>query len=156
MIIHPADRTYGHCNYVTEHQATIFYDELSSQYELINYSRHGTRVDECLYTLDTACVSTRYRSFADPDPGSGAFLNPGSGMGKKSGSGSGMTNLDHISENFETIFWAKILKFFDAYLGSGMEKIRIRDPEKHPGSATLRYKQYSSPKGVRKWVESIR
>jgi len=61
MIIHPADRTYGHCNYVTEHQATIFYDELSSQYELINYSRHGTRVDECLYTLDTACVSIRYR-----------------------------------------------------------------------------------------------
>jgi hypothetical protein len=46
---------------VTEHQATIFYDELSSQYELINYSRHGTRVDECLYTLDTACVSIRYR-----------------------------------------------------------------------------------------------
>jgi hypothetical protein len=31
----------------------------------------------------------------------------------------------------------KILKFFDADLGSGMEKIRIRDPEKHPGSATL-------------------
>ena len=52
-------RTYGHCNYVTDHHATIFYDELSSQYELINYSRHGTRVDECLYSLDTACVSAR-------------------------------------------------------------------------------------------------
>jgi hypothetical protein len=42
----------------------------------------------------------------------------------------------------ETIFWVKILKFFDAdpgwknsNLGSCMEKIRIRD--KHPGSATL-------------------
>jgi hypothetical protein len=42
----------------------------------------------------------------------------------------------------ETIFWVKILKFFDADPGSGMEKIgsgmeknRIRD--KHPGSVTL-------------------
>jgi hypothetical protein len=52
---------------------------------------------------------------------------------------------DHISESFETIFWVKILKFFDAdedadpgiFLtldpGSGMGKTRIRD--KHPGSA---------------------
>jgi hypothetical protein len=40
-----------------------------------------------------------------------------------------MNNLDHISESLETIFWVKILKFFDAdaeagsgnlfYLGSG-------------------------------------
>ncbi len=48
-------------------------------------------------------------------------------MGKKSGSGSGMNNLDHISENLETLFWVKTLKFFDADLGwkkfgSGMEK----------------------------------
>jgi hypothetical protein len=37
-------------------------------------------------------------------------------MGKKSGSGSGMNNPDHISESLEieTIFWVKILKFFDA------------------------------------------
>jgi hypothetical protein len=54
-------------------------------------------------------------------------------MGKKSGSGSGMNNQDHISESLETIFWAKIFKFFDAYPGSGMEKSRIR--EKHLGSA---------------------
>jgi hypothetical protein len=47
-----------------------------------------------------------------------------------------MNNPDHISESLETIFWVKILKFFDAVPGSGMEKrIRIRD--KHPGSATL-------------------
>jgi hypothetical protein len=43
-------------------------------------------------------------------------------------SGSGMNNLDHISECLETIFWVKILKFFDADLGSRMEKIRICDP----------------------------
>jgi hypothetical protein len=51
-------------------------------------------------------------------------------MGKKlgSGSGSGMNNPDHISESLQTIFRVKILKFFDADPGSGMEKIRIRDP----------------------------
>jgi hypothetical protein len=56
-------------------------------------------------------------------------------MGKKSGSGSGMNNPDHISESLETMFWVKILKFFDADPGwkssdpgSGMEKIRFRDP----------------------------
>jgi hypothetical protein len=48
-------------------------------------------------------------------------------MGKKSGSGSGMNNPDHISESLETIFRVKILKFFDADPGSGMEKNRIRD-----------------------------
>jgi hypothetical protein len=56
-------------------------------------------------------------------------------MSKKSESGSGMNNPDHISQSLETIFWVKILKFFDEDPGSGMEKIRIRD--KHPGSATL-------------------
>jgi hypothetical protein len=68
-------------------------------------------------------------SFADPDPGSGAFLNSGSGIrdGKKSGSGSRMNNLDHISE-LKNNFLVEILKFFDAAPGSGMEKICIRDP----------------------------
>ncbi len=72
------------------------------------------------------------------DPGSGAFFTPGSGMGKKSGSGSGMNQPDHIYESSETVLWVKILEFFYADPGSGMEKIRIRDPDyKHPGSATL-------------------
>jgi hypothetical protein len=49
-----------------------------------------------------------------------------------------MNNPDRISESIETIFWVKILKFFDADMGwkkfvSGMEKIQIQ----HPGSATL-------------------
>jgi hypothetical protein len=48
-----------------------------------------------------------------------------------------MNNPDNISESFEKNFWVKILKFFDADLGtgmensdpgSGMEKIQIRDP----------------------------
>ncbi len=50
-----------------------------------------------------------------PDPGSGAFLTPGAGIWDPGwvksqdpdlGSGSGMS--------LETIFWVKLLKFFDA------------------------------------------
>jgi hypothetical protein len=39
-----------------------------------------------------------------------------------------MKNPDHISESLATIFWIKILKFFDEDPRSGMEKIQIRDP----------------------------
>jgi hypothetical protein len=58
-----------------------------------------------------------------------------------------MKNPDHISECLETIFWIKILKFFEVDTGSefGMEQIRIRDPEwkkfgfriqdEHPGTS---------------------
>ncbi len=49
-----------------------------------------------------------------------------------------MNNPDHISQSLETIFFCvKIPKFFDEDPVSGMEKSRIRDREKHPGSATL-------------------
>ncbi len=37
--------------------------------------------------------------------------------------------MNHISESFETIFWVKIHKFFDAGPGSGFKKNRIRDPD---------------------------
>jgi hypothetical protein len=67
-------------------------------------------------------------------------------MGKKSRSGSGMNIPDHIFESLETIFWVKILEFFDADPGSGIFltldlgwKIRIRD--KRTGSATLSQKK---------------
>jgi hypothetical protein len=47
-----------------------------------------------------------------------------------------MNNPDHNLESLETMFWVMILKFFDADPGSGMEKfgsgvekIRIRDPQ---------------------------
>jgi hypothetical protein len=73
-------------------------------------------------------------------------------MGKKSGPGSGMNNPDHISESLETIFWVKILKFFDAYRGGkkfrsgirhgknlvlGWKKFGSGIRDKNPGSATL-------------------
>jgi len=62
--------------------------------------------------------------------------DPESEMGKKSGFGSGINNPDHISESLETIFCVKILKFFDVDPGSGMEKIRTREPgwNSDPGS----------------------
>jgi hypothetical protein len=51
-------------------------------------------------------------------------LDPGSGMGKKQDPDpeSGMNIPDHISESLETIFWFKVLQFFDADpdLGSGI------------------------------------
>jgi hypothetical protein len=43
-----------------------------------------------------------------------------------------MNDTDHISECLETIVWVKILEFFDADPGSGIEKfgsgINIPDP----------------------------
>jgi hypothetical protein len=57
-----------------------------------------------------------------------------------------MNNPDIISESLKTIFWVKILKFFKADPGSGMEnsdpgwkKFGSRIQDKHPGSATLKY-----------------
>jgi hypothetical protein len=44
----------------------------------------------------------------------------------------------HISESLETIFWVKIIKFFDADPDPGI--FSTLDPsirDKHPGSATL-------------------
>nr|XP_001919955.4 PHD finger protein 12 [Danio rerio] len=43
---------YGHCNYVSGKHACIFYDENTKQYELLNYSEHGTTVDNILYSCD--------------------------------------------------------------------------------------------------------
>ncbi|XP_061031309.1 PHD finger protein 12 isoform X2 [Eubalaena glacialis] len=43
---------YGHCNYVSGKHACIFYDENTKHYELLNYSEHGTTVDNVLYSCD--------------------------------------------------------------------------------------------------------
>ncbi len=69
----------------------------------------------------------------DPVP----FLTPGSGMGKKSGSGSGMNNPYPISENLETNFRVKIIKFF--YVDPGSKKFGSEIWDKHPGSATQKH-----------------
>ncbi|XP_029986088.1 PHD finger protein 12 isoform X2 [Sphaeramia orbicularis] len=43
---------YGRCNYVSGKHACIFYDENTKHYELLNYSEHGTTVDNVLYSCD--------------------------------------------------------------------------------------------------------
>jgi hypothetical protein len=71
-------------------------------------------------------------------------------MGRKSASGSGIRDEQPGSYFLELrnhFFGVKILKFFVADPGSGMETVRIRDPgwkkvgsgirDKHPESATL-------------------
>ncbi len=62
------------------------------------------------------------------DTGSGAFWTAGSGKGKKSGSGFGMNIQDHFSENLETVFRLKILKFFDADPDPGSGTFLTLDP----------------------------
>jgi hypothetical protein len=54
-------------------------------------------------------------------------------MGKKSGSGSGMNTQDHIYESLETIFLIKILNFFDADPGSGMDASGIPEGSEEVG-----------------------
>jgi hypothetical protein len=67
----------------------------------------------------------------DPDPG--PFLPPDPGWVEISGSRSGNRIRDEQPGSYyrelRNNFWVKILKFFDADPGFGMEKIRIRDPE---------------------------
>jgi hypothetical protein len=59
-------------------------------------------------------------------------------VGKKSKSGSGMNIPDHNFENLETIFWVKLLKFFDADpdLGSGnlLDPGSVMEKNCDPGS----------------------
>ncbi|XP_032644627.1 PHD finger protein 12 isoform X2 [Chelonoidis abingdonii] len=50
--------SYGHCNYVSGKHACIFYDENTKHYELLNYSEHGTTVDNVLYSCDFSEKST--------------------------------------------------------------------------------------------------
>jgi hypothetical protein len=58
-----------------------------------------------------------------------------------------MTNTDHISQSLETVFWVKILKFFDADPGwknsdLGWKKSGSEIRDKHPGSPTLEILKY--------------
>ncbi|XP_075891927.1 PHD finger protein 12 isoform X2 [Nelusetta ayraudi] len=55
---------YGHCNFLSGKHACIFYDENTKHYELLNYSEHGTTVDNVLYSCD-------FSEKASPTPPSG-------------------------------------------------------------------------------------
>ncbi|XP_033748220.1 PHD finger protein 12-like [Pecten maximus] len=43
---------FGHCNFISPKHAYIFYDETTKHYELLNYSEHGSTVDNVLYSCD--------------------------------------------------------------------------------------------------------
>ena len=75
---------YGHCNNVSSKHASIFYDELSDCYELLNYSPHGTRVDEVVYGLDLDMVRGRYSGKADTH-GQGEGVTMSAGASSDSG-----------------------------------------------------------------------
>jgi hypothetical protein len=64
-----------------------------------------------------------YFSVADPDLGSGDFLTPGPHWIRDGQPGTYFRKLGNYG-----IFWVKIFKIFDTDPGSGMKKIRIRDP----------------------------
>ncbi|XP_019872648.1 PHD finger protein 12 [Aethina tumida] len=58
---------FGHCNFISAKHAVVFYDEYSRHYELLNYSQHGTYVNNIFYSNDLSidrqtCVQT------NPDP----------------------------------------------------------------------------------------
>ncbi len=40
------------CDFISDKHACIYYDEQTNHYELLNYSEHGTVVDNCLYGFD--------------------------------------------------------------------------------------------------------
>ncbi|XP_065334595.1 PHD finger protein 12 [Cloeon dipterum] len=47
---------YGHCNYVSPLHALIFYDNSTKEYELINYSEHGTAIDSIFYCIEESVI----------------------------------------------------------------------------------------------------
>ena len=49
---------YGHCNFVSARHASVYFDQYSQVYELINYSEHGTIVDNTIYALDYRAAAT--------------------------------------------------------------------------------------------------
>lgn len=58
---------YGVCQFVSPKHAVIFYDAMTGEYELLNYSQYGSTVDGCLYCIDgTQCRVPSAPSVADP------------------------------------------------------------------------------------------
>ncbi|KAJ8312009.1 hypothetical protein KUTeg_009382 [Tegillarca granosa] len=56
---------FGSCSYISPKHAQIFYDETTKHYELLNYSEHGTTVDNVLYSCD---FSDKLSSKSVPTP----------------------------------------------------------------------------------------
>lgn len=62
--------SYAHCNFISDRHAVIFFDEETKKYELLNYSEHGTIVDNVLFSCDFSPKGTRLaqkeRTFTSP------------------------------------------------------------------------------------------
>ncbi len=71
---------FGPCNYASARHATLFFDQYSQVYELINYSEHGTVVDDTVYALNcrpptsmrSAKTGPEFTMSAVPDGGASA------------------------------------------------------------------------------------
>ncbi|XP_059478978.1 PHD finger protein 12 [Neocloeon triangulifer] len=47
---------YGHCNFVSSLHALIFYDNSTKEFELMNYSEHGTVIDSIFYCIEESQI----------------------------------------------------------------------------------------------------
>ncbi|KAK5638701.1 hypothetical protein RI129_012996 [Pyrocoelia pectoralis] len=67
---------FGHCNYISPKHAVVFFDEVTQQYELLNYSCYGTYVNNVFYSNDEtnkyvrkeekkACLEEQVRAIVD-------------------------------------------------------------------------------------------
>ena len=45
-------RDYGSCGFVSGHHASIYLDQVTARFHLLNYSPHGTAIDRVLYGPD--------------------------------------------------------------------------------------------------------
>nr|CAH0105050.1 unnamed protein product [Daphnia galeata] len=57
--------SFGVCNYISGHHSTVFYDEMSRHFELLNYSEHGTVVDNVVYCCDLDMDAITVKSDAE-------------------------------------------------------------------------------------------
>ncbi|GLH03404.1 Uncharacterized protein GBIM_09313, partial [Gryllus bimaculatus] len=62
---------YGHCNFVSAKHAAIFFDETTQHFELLNYSEHGTTVDNVLFSCDFSEKPPACAAAAGPVPAAG-------------------------------------------------------------------------------------
>ncbi|KAJ8680887.1 hypothetical protein QAD02_016674 [Eretmocerus hayati] len=60
---------YGPCSFVSQKHAIIFFDETTKRYELLNYSEHGTTVDNAFYSCNYSMHSNP-RDFGTSKEGS--------------------------------------------------------------------------------------
>jgi hypothetical protein len=91
----------------------VLYDEILVEVQLYVLYVHTVGMQCCGSGSGIRCLLTPGSGIWDP--GWVKFKDP------NPGSGSGMNNPDHIFESLETIFWVKIIKFFNARDGKNSD-----------------------------------